>query len=101
RHTRFSRDWSSDVCSSDLTWTNDYLAVFLDLQTRFLYYSFLGIDRNGNPLEQDDVLTFFNPKIGLTYHVSPDAQWYISLAKGSQIGRASCRERGQISGGAG
>src|SRR5690606_39521237 len=20
RHTRFSRDWSSDVCSSDLTW---------------------------------------------------------------------------------
>lgn len=66
------------------TWTNDYLAVFLDLQTRFLYYSFLGIDRNGNPLEQDDVLTFFNPKIGLTYHVSPDAQWYISLAKGSR-----------------
>src|SRR5690606_41143319 len=21
RHTRFSRDWSSDVCSSDLGWT--------------------------------------------------------------------------------
>src|SRR5690606_40085823 len=21
RHTRFSRDWSSDVCSSDLEWT--------------------------------------------------------------------------------
>src|SRR5690606_41195172 len=21
RHTRFSRDWSSDVCSSDLVWT--------------------------------------------------------------------------------
>src|SRR5690606_39313663 len=23
RHTSFSRDWSSDVCSSDLRWTND------------------------------------------------------------------------------
>src|SRR5690606_39611856 len=22
RHTRFSRDWSSDVCSSDLRWRN-------------------------------------------------------------------------------
>src|SRR5690606_40997698 len=22
RHTRFSRDWSSDVCSSDLLWVN-------------------------------------------------------------------------------
>src|SRR5690606_39692971 len=22
RHTRFSRDWSSDVCSSDLTWSD-------------------------------------------------------------------------------
>lgn len=66
------------------TWTNDRLAVFLDLQTRFLYYSFLGIDRNGNPLEQDDALTFFNPKLGLTYHVSRDAQWYASIAKGSR-----------------
>src|SRR5690606_40245569 len=27
RHTRFSRDWSSDVCSSDLNVRGDYLAV--------------------------------------------------------------------------
>src|SRR5690606_39456468 len=27
RHTRFSRDWSSDVCSSDLVWSpRDYSA---------------------------------------------------------------------------
>src|SRR5207302_5379684 len=24
RHTRFSRDWSSDVCSSDLDWQKSY-----------------------------------------------------------------------------
>src|SRR5690606_31161838 len=27
RHTRFSRDWSSDVCSSDLTALRDLLAL--------------------------------------------------------------------------
>src|SRR5690606_39995746 len=26
RHTRFSRDWSSDVCSSDLPWLTDALS---------------------------------------------------------------------------
>src|SRR5690606_14678440 len=37
RHTRFSRDWSSDVCSSDLlqrghaTGVHDYAVCFLDL----------------------------------------------------------------------
>lgn len=66
------------------TWSNDHLAVFMDLQARFLYYSFLGIDRFGESLEQDDVLAFFNPKIGFTYHVGQDSQWYGSLAKGSR-----------------
>src|SRR5690606_40608975 len=32
RHTRFSRDWSSDVCSSDLTLINDAPVVFRDPQ---------------------------------------------------------------------
>src|SRR5690606_39370990 len=27
RHTRFSRDWSSDVCSSDLSWGDGRLTV--------------------------------------------------------------------------
>src|SRR5690606_40545479 len=27
RHTRFSRDWSSDVCSSDLSMSADYFAL--------------------------------------------------------------------------
>src|SRR5690606_40136197 len=41
RHTRFSRDWSSDVCSSDLTPTEDrpgLLAIILNV------FSSLGIN---------------------------------------------------------
>src|SRR5690606_40239800 len=35
RHTRFSRDWSSDVCSSDLVFEDDdALSVFRHLRRR-------------------------------------------------------------------
>src|SRR5690606_40664269 len=36
RHTRFSRDWSSDVCSSDLDWTAGYVA---DIGYTYGYYT--------------------------------------------------------------
>src|SRR5690606_19080468 len=32
QHTRFSRDWSSDVCSSDLRWVVRELARALDVE---------------------------------------------------------------------
>src|SRR5690606_41066755 len=32
RHTRFSRDWSSDVCSSDLWGQDDELGLFAPVQ---------------------------------------------------------------------
>src|SRR5207302_7127400 len=38
RHTRFSRDWSSDVCSSDLD-LPDFM-VFLDWKSYPWYWSF-------------------------------------------------------------
>src|SRR5690606_22529173 len=37
RHTRFSRDWSSDVCSSDLEFTIGDLQNFEDNQDIFLF----------------------------------------------------------------
>src|SRR5690606_5308887 len=41
RHTRFSRDWSSDVCSSDL------LLLQLDLSSPFVFIAGLGIGDDG------------------------------------------------------
>src|SRR5690606_40582107 len=40
RHTRFSRDWSSDVCSSDLSrlpWLQSTLQLQLQLQCRLSF----------------------------------------------------------------
>src|SRR5690606_40043709 len=59
RHTRFSRDWSSDVCSSDL----EQFRVGLSLVV-------IEIDDTGHGIPED------------------------KLAK---IGRASCRERVELS----
>src|SRR5690606_26817521 len=43
RHTRFSRDWSSDVCSSDLSWgvLSHLNAVMNNSETREVYQALL------------------------------------------------------------
>ncbi len=53
---------------------------YLDLQYRRVDYSFLGINDNGSILEQDDALSFFNPKAGLFYELSNNVQFYASFA---------------------
>src|SRR5690606_39494890 len=80
RHTRFSRDWSSDVCSSDLhpmsdTWRGEML------RSPELVEAFAGqLRRVLDDLER------------LVAHVRRDAEpmWHEN-----KIGRASCRERRQ------
>src|SRR5690606_39336392 len=42
RHTRFSRDWSSDVCSSDLGW-DDHILEAIRIKAEIV---------NRDPLEQ-------------------------------------------------
>src|SRR5690606_39520395 len=71
RHTRFSRDWSSDVCSSDLV-VGGELGVDLDpggaLPLRLAHRGERILRRRlGSPAMADDL--------------------------GEKIGRASCRER--------
>ncbi len=46
------------------------LLTFIDLQYRSIKYNFIGPDRDGQATDQQDVLHFFNPKIGLTYYAS-------------------------------
>src|SRR5439155_9785070 len=81
RHTRWPRDWSSDVCSSDLRiplveirptrgWTSLRLAEFWDFR-ELLYF-----------------LTWRDLKVRYK-QTALGAAW--------EIGRASCRERVEIS----
>src|SRR5690606_41172554 len=92
RHTRFSRDWSSDVCSSDLllSWLPIGDAhTFRDALARFVFRSRVTITvREDAWLHRDDDAT-------------PPAPWTTREHEGGiavEIGRASCRERGEASG---
>src|SRR5690349_21928966 len=71
RHTRSLRDWSSDVCSSDLRWKDS-----LDI-----------LGRN----EQVGVIVY-----GEQFAANQDLgrRWMTAYIRGlREIGRASCRER--------
>src|SRR5690606_39906332 len=99
RHTRFSRDWSSDVCSSDLfeeTHTSDPAdGVPSDprnyesskIRDNSAFEASVALDATVEPAE-DVVVT---GGIKLAHDVFG--------ASTDEIGRASCRERVEISGG--
>src|SRR5690606_40184276 len=101
RHTRFSRDWSSDVCSSDLRVTllrdadNDgrpeVRTVFIDNLNA--PYGLAFVDGYLYVAEQDALVRFpYQP--GQTRITAPPEEV-------TQIGRASCRDSGLVSGASG
>src|SRR5436305_3396644 len=101
RHTRCGRDWSSDVCSSDLVVERQAVTDSLTgLANRRQFYEVLGREyeraqRFGQPvslilLDIDDFKVINDSK----GHLAGDAVLH-------KIGRASCRERGETQGGAG
>src|SRR5207247_7641435 len=81
RHTRSTRDWSSDVCSSDLSMT----ALSPDPQTLF---TVTAPTRSGRPPPSAACLAGFWP--------SPAERTLPMTTSFTQIGRASCRERVEI-----
>src|SRR5690606_39714630 len=88
RHTRFSRDWSSDVCSSDLI---AHLAVL-----RFLRYR-LGLDRvrvaiSGAAPIAPEILSYFRA-------IGVDVREGYGLTESTEIGRAARRGRGESAAG--
>src|SRR2546421_4361974 len=77
RHTRSDRDWSSDVCSSDLAWCHLEGLVFEPAPLLGMELNRRGDD--ASPVGADGL---------------PDAASDVpELAAKEQIGRASCRER--------
>src|SRR5690625_7398695 len=83
RHTRWPRDWSSDVCSSDL-----------DVQPTFCEGGALGVD-GGNAVAER-IATYAARHRNDYALVVTTQDWHID-----QIGRASCRERVEIAVGGG
>src|SRR5690606_40900851 len=80
RHTSFSRDWSSDVCSSDL-W-----------RERGVYFgnNLLGITSGGGGVKLK-IETERECKSSPDKKCHPPSGCYCSIS--AQIGRASCRDR--------
>lgn len=66
-----------------MNYTKGKFNTFLDLQTRYIDYSFLGLDQvNGSIIDQDQEVkfTFFNPKVGLVYRLTGNQHVYGSFA---------------------
>src|SRR5690606_39287124 len=91
RHTRFSRDWSSDVCSSDLSVKP---VTPIDIPPQETAFSALGLN---------DALAFSVAEKGYLEPTPIQAQAIPlvlegrdvigSAQTGTEIGRASCRAR--------
>lgn len=59
---------------------SDRWDTYLDLQLRTVNYDFLGVDSNGNQVDQTDDLRFFNPKVGIQYLPKEGQKAYASFA---------------------
>src|SRR5690606_39802332 len=97
RHTRFARDWSSDVCSSDLGALPEQLTVCRQqgnvIQTVFDQRpeSFLTVFES-----RLDLLTLCDVGDEALQRLEPS----LGVADALQIGRASCRAGGWTAGAA-
>ncbi|MGD8427076.1 MAG: TonB-dependent receptor [Balneolaceae bacterium] len=68
------------------------ITAYADAQIRHLTYSFLGKDKQKAPgggeqivdVQQHDVLTFFNPKAGLTYNFNERHKAFFSISIGNK-----------------
>src|SRR5687768_18296306 len=92
RHTRCSRDWSSDVCSSDLRWRARSSRSARSIGSVTLLSAL--VEAHPQLLEPERhigggvvvaPLAAAGPEVGHTVDKSPE--------RDAQIGRASCRER--------
>src|SRR5690606_40037555 len=87
RHTRFSRDWSSDVCSSDLKLAVKKINELAHSEQPFLLA--VGFFKPHLPFNSPKKYWDIYDENTLSVTATPD------LPQG-EIGRASCRERVKI-----
>src|SRR5207237_2277027 len=99
-HTRFKCDWSSDVCSSDLCFAVMRVLGTEDFSQscpRALRQPFWAqLSSGGHPGGlANRVIHFSEQFVGSAFEFR-SSSW---MEFRSEIGRASCRERGEVSGG--
>src|SRR5689334_23950286 len=81
RHTRWNCDWSSDVCSSDLDPAD---LTITPRDTTFVY---------GQPITGLHFNYVFNSGVIMNATDRTTVSGNVSSSHGTEIGRASCRER--------
>ena len=54
---------------------NNQITTFIDIQKRFIRYSFLGLDEDKTAMDDKVKFNFFNPKFGLFYEVDKNQSW--------------------------
>src|SRR5690606_40153475 len=87
RHTRFSRDWSSDVCSSDLELTHI-------ISKKYPHVKIIALTNFTSALYVNTMLSSGAKGYLLKTTEEPTLVEAIeTVYKGGEIGRASCRER--------
>src|SRR5690606_40022124 len=92
RHTRFSRDWSSDVCSSDLA--KKFAITVVALPGHYVG-DFRGKQRLNTAQQENG-----NGGHDEAAHIREgrDGKAQLGQRRRDKIGRASCRERGEATG---
>src|SRR5699024_11266353 len=92
RHTRSKRDWSSDVCSSDLStgigWHEARVPTIVTSVPRAAFTELTGEVRKNVSI----------PVVASNRINMPDVAEGILQRDEAEIGRASCRERGRSTG---
>lgn len=69
------------------------MVVFADLQYRHIGYVMGGIDKDFVSLKWNDRYDFLNPKVGITFNMTPSMQFYGSVAVGrKEPGRSDIKE---------
>ena len=63
---------------------NKEFDLFADVQVRTVGYDFLGIDENGEELDQSVNHSFFNPKAGVVFRPKQGVKYYASVAVGNK-----------------
>src|SRR5690606_40296518 len=99
--TIFSRDWSSDVCSSDLLDDEDRAPWLARLAHRLDQAESSGLVLACSALKERyrRALGLEHPRRFLVYLRVPTEELARRLEVRIEIGRASCRDRVQVSGG--